>query len=198
MSLLLFMAGIELNPGPVTCAELSVVITNLTTQVLNRFQQTSNKLDAFVIEMADLKVKLATLELSYNTEITILKDSLAQVTKELNDIKASITSSSLHWPTLQSSTASPGSHSNINDLAIELKRRESKKLNIIVHGLPVAPDDRVSFTDLTDRELGLKPYVQSVKRLTGPSTSSSTKPAPLLVTHSVRCTQSSDAVKECD
>ena len=41
------------------------------------------------------------------------------------------TSLTVHWPTLQSSTASPGSHSNINGLATELKRRESKKLNII-------------------------------------------------------------------
>ena len=93
--------------------------------------------------MADLKVKLTTLELSHNTEITALKGSLAQVTKKLNDIKASITTSSVHWPTLQSSTATPGSRSNINDLATELKRRESKKLNIIVHGLPAAPNDSV-------------------------------------------------------
>ena len=51
-----------------------------------------------------------------------------------------------------------------------------------MHGLSAAPDERVSFTDLMDKELGLKPYVQSVKRLTCRSTASSTKPAPLLVT----------------
>ena len=157
MSLLLFMADIELNPGPVTCAELSVLITNIATQVHDGFQQTNNKLDAFVTETADLKIKLPTLELSHNTEITAFKDSLAQVTKELNDIKASITSSTVHWPTLQSLTASPGSRLNINDLATELKCRESKKLNIIVHGLHTAPDDRISFTDLMNKELGLKP-----------------------------------------
>ena len=75
----------------------------------------------------------------------------------------------------------PGSRSNINNLAAELKRHEFKKLNIFIHGLPATPDDSVSVTDLMDKELGLKPYVQFVKRLTGRSTATSTKPAPLLV-----------------
>ncbi len=181
MSLLLFMAGIELNPGPVTCAELANLITNLAGQLNAGFQLTNNKLDAFVTEMADFKVKVTNLELSHTTEIAALKGSLAQVTNELNDIKASITSSAMHWPTLQSSTPTPGTRSTINDLAAELKLRESKKLNIIVHGMPASLDDSGSFCDLTDKELGLKPHVQSVKRLVGKTTTASTKPAPLLV-----------------
>jgi hypothetical protein len=181
MSLLLFIAGIELNPGPITCNELAGLINNLSAQCNTGFQQANNKLDAFVTEMADLRVKLAALELSHNTEIAALKGTLAQVTKELNDIKASITTSSVHWPTLHSSTATPGHHTSINDLVAELHLRESKKLNIIVHGLPISQDDGASFTELMDTELGLKPHVQSVKRLVGKASTTSTKPAPLLV-----------------
>jgi hypothetical protein len=87
----------------------------------------------------------------------------------------------VHWPTLHSSTATPGHHTSINDLVAELHLRESKKLNIIVHGLPISQDDGASFTELMDTELGLKPHVQSVKRLVGKASTTSTKPAPLLV-----------------
>ena len=116
--ILLFTAGIELNPGSMTCAELTVLITNLTVLLNIRFQQTNNKLDAFVTEMVDLKVKLTTLDLSHNIENIALKISLAQVTKELYDIEASNTSFSAHWPTLLPSTTTPGSHLTINNLAV--------------------------------------------------------------------------------
>ena len=121
------------------------------------------------------------MEHIHNIEITALKGSLVQVTKELIDIKASITSSPVHWLALHSSTATPGSRSTINDLAAELKLRESKKLNIIIHGLPVSQDDSVLCTVIVDNELGLKPYIQSVKRHAGNVTTPSTKPVTLRI-----------------
>ena len=52
-------------------------------------------------------------------------------------------------------------YSTVTYRAAELKLRESKKLNITVHKLPVTPDDSVSFTELISNGLGLKPQVQS-------------------------------------
>ena len=83
LSLLLFMASIELNPGPVTCTELAGLINNLTTQVNTGFQQCNAKLDAFVAEVTELKASFAVLELKCHTEIAALKTSLEKVTKEL-------------------------------------------------------------------------------------------------------------------
>ena len=42
--ILLFMAGIELNPGPFTCAELATLIINLSHTVISGFQQCNDKL----------------------------------------------------------------------------------------------------------------------------------------------------------
>ncbi len=46
----------------------------------------------------------------------------------------------------------------------------------------MSPDECASFSDLIDNELGLKPHVQSVKRLAGKAgtPATATKPAPLL------------------
>jgi hypothetical protein len=55
LSQLMFIAGIELNPGPVTCNELARLINNLTAQVNTGFQQCYTELDAFVAEVTELK-----------------------------------------------------------------------------------------------------------------------------------------------
>ena len=70
-----------------------------------------------------------------------------------------------------------------------MKLRDSKKLNIIVQGMPSAGDDLAAFLSLVDKELKLKPLVTSVKRLVSKSKAPTTPrptgpaaPAPLLVT----------------
>ncbi len=182
LSLLLFMAGIELNPGPVTCYELAGLINNLTTQVNTGFQQCNAKLDAFVADVTELKASFTALELKCHTEIAALKTSLEKVTKELADVKSSGASAATHWPTLQAATATPPL-STITDLAKEMKLRDAKQLNVIVHGLPPAPDDCAAFCTFVNKEFGLSPHIQSVKRLTGkaPARDATGKPAPLLV-----------------
>jgi hypothetical protein len=62
-----------------------------------------------------------------------------------------------------------------------MKRRDAKKLNIIVRGLPTSPDDCASFCHLVDKELNLKPHVSSVKRLISKTNKNTTSPPPLLI-----------------
>jgi hypothetical protein len=69
LSALLLVAGIEPNPGPTTCAELAVLINNLTAMVNAGFNQCNVKLDVLVADVNnlksdvnDLKTKQTTLE----------------------------------------------------------------------------------------------------------------------------------------
>ena len=62
LTILLFMASVEMNLGPVSCAELATMITSLTNTVNNGFQECNYKLDALIIDIADLKAKCAVLE----------------------------------------------------------------------------------------------------------------------------------------
>ncbi len=85
LAILLFMAEVELNPGPVTCAELATIITMLTNTVNNGFQTSNDKLDTFVIDIADLKVKCAVLEAT----VTQLTKDCYYLRRDLSDIRKS-------------------------------------------------------------------------------------------------------------
>ena len=68
-SILLVLAGVEVNPSPVTCNELAAQIANLSTLVTNSFAQCNAKIDGFLTEVNDLKLKYRALETSINTEL---------------------------------------------------------------------------------------------------------------------------------
>lgn len=147
MLLLLFMAGIELNSSSLTCEELAGLINNMTTQVNTGFQLCNAKLDAFVTDVTELKALFSALELKCHTEIASLKTSVEKVTKELVDVKSSSVSTAMCWPTPQTAAATLPLRT-IKDLAKEMKLCDAKQLNVIVHGLPAAPDDCTAFVPL--------------------------------------------------
>ena len=190
LAILLVLAGVEVNPGPVTCNELAAQSANLSTLVTNSFAQCNAKIDGFLIEVNDLKLKYSALETSINTQITALKASLASLKSELDTVSSKVDDTHITWPKLSpGGTKAVSSSNTINDLATEMKLRDSKKLNIIIQGMPSAADDLAAFLSLVDKELKLKPLVTSVKRLVSKSKAPNTPrptgpaaPAPLLVT----------------
>ena len=98
--ILLFMAGIELNPGPVTCADLAALITNLSHTVTSGFQQCNDKLDTLCADISDLKTKSNALEntvaqLSNDRDalqVTVAQLSNAHVSlqRDLSDLRESM------------------------------------------------------------------------------------------------------------
>ena len=182
LSLLLFMAGIELNPGPVTCTELAGLINNLTTQVNIGFQQCNAKLDAFVAEVTELKASFAVLELKCHNEIAALKTSLEKVTKELADVKSSGVApqhiAATPPPTLPSAPA-------LVKVVREIDLQASKKTNIVLSGIaPSLLTDADIVTNLLRDELGITANVTKCSRLGKPRADGDcdTRPRLLLVT----------------
>jgi outer membrane murein-binding lipoprotein Lpp len=82
--MLLFMADVEVNPGP-TMAELAALINNLSATVNAGFLQCNVKLDALVADVNDLKTKQATLEATVN-KLSEDRDYLLREVDKLRDI----------------------------------------------------------------------------------------------------------------
>ena len=85
LAILLFTASVELNPGPVTCAELATMITMLTNTMNNCFQKCNDKLDTLVIDIAYLKAKCAVLEAT----VTQLTNDRVCLRRDLSDVRES-------------------------------------------------------------------------------------------------------------
>lgn len=114
-----------------------------------------------------------------------IMNNAAAVAQELAVIKNDI-----QWPNLGTSAAAPATTSSpknlpipsmgTNDIIAELRRREAKKLNVVVFGLPPKDniDDADNFMDLATSELGITPHIVTSSRLGKGATG---KPAPLLI-----------------
>ena len=101
LAILLFIAGVEINPGPaVTCAELAALINNLSTQVAGLttqvnagFQQCNTKLDGLINDVNDLKAKYTALEatvsqLSADRDNLLHEVHMLQESAYISDVKA--------------------------------------------------------------------------------------------------------------
>ena len=84
MCVMMFMAGVEINPGPTTCAKLAILINNLAATVTADFLQCNTKLNTIVADVNDLKVKQAALEDTVN-KLSIDRDNLFQEVGKLSE-----------------------------------------------------------------------------------------------------------------
>ena len=73
------MAGIELNPGPLTYAELATLITNLSHTGTWGFQQCNNKLDTLSANISDLK-----------TNCNALKNTVTQMSNDHDALQVTV------------------------------------------------------------------------------------------------------------
>jgi hypothetical protein len=136
-----------------------------------------------------MKTEMDKIKMDLQSNITttaLISSNLDQIKSELSDkIDTTI------WPTLpaaantQSTTTvknsvHPTSVPSIDDIATELKRRDEKRLNIIVFGLSPSDDltDEEMFDRLITDELGFAVHTTKLQRL---GKGSQDKSAPLLV-----------------
>ena len=190
MSILLLCAGVESNPGP-KYDDLVAKIDSLVNDMRTLHKETIDRLVALGKEVNN---RLAVCESS----VTALETSVTQLRTEMSANAVAISKVATDVARLSSnlsaaagtainltgdvpaSASKPASSVSIDDLAIELKRRDEKKLNIVVFGLPsqtLSGDDAL-FMDLVTNELGITPRITKTARL---GKGSGGKPPPLLV-----------------
>ena len=83
------MAGIKLNPGPITCAELAMLIINLSYTVTWGFQQCNNKLYALCVDISGLNVKCVALE-NIVAQFSSDRDTLQVTVAQLSNAHVSL------------------------------------------------------------------------------------------------------------
>jgi hypothetical protein len=130
MAVLLFMAGVELNPGP-TCADLGTLINNLSATVTAGFAQCNTKLDLLVADINALKTKQTALEKTVNK----LSADRDYILGELEKLR--------HAPLSSDTNSHLSSTSTISQLVRDALGTEERKKNAIIFNLP----DENSFED---------------------------------------------------
>jgi uncharacterized coiled-coil protein SlyX len=196
---LLLCAGIEPNPGPTKHEELSAKMDAVMEEMRSLHKDTTDRLEKMNKEIAtrlsNCESSVAAMKINIDQLNTVSADNAAataKVTSDLaqfkEDLKATTPGGSA-WPPLGRSADLPaprgmsaisGSPPAIHDIYAELKRRDEKKLNIVVFGLSplVGVNDEQKFNDLARNELSLTPHITKVLRL---GAGNGGKPPPLLV-----------------
>ena len=185
LAILLFMAGVEISPGPVvTCAELATMINKLTTQVAGLsaqvnagFQQCNVKLDGQLNNVTDLKTRCAALE----TAVTLLSTDRDNLQHEVSALKAAAGTGGP--PSTSPPVTLPPSASKINDVVREINLRASKKANFVLSDIVPSPSqsDGALVATLLCNKLGIDTTIVRSTRLGKPSANVN-RPQLLLIT----------------
>lgn len=195
---LLLCAGIEPNPGPTKHDEIASKIDTLFNEMRSLHKDTTDRLDKMSKEITTrltaCETSLSVMRINMdklNADSADNAAATAKVASDLAQLKDDLkaTSGVSAWPSLGSSNYLPtqpgkptssGSPLVIDNICAELKRRDDKKLNVIVFGLAsqAGVNDEQLFTDLARNELSLTPHITKATRL---GAGSGGKPPPLLV-----------------
>jgi hypothetical protein len=196
IAVLLLCAGIESNPGPSKYDELASKIDELIDEIKTANRESKERFDTLSRDVSSRFISCEASIASMKSSVDQLKidssdhaSTIAKLVSEIASLKSVHTvSPSLNidcFPPLNQSVlpklpADAGSIYAINEIANELKRRDEKKLNVIVFGLAQNPgtDDDAIFESIARMELGLTPHIVKTQRL---GKSNNGKPPPLLV-----------------